>query len=167
MKIWHYPYEFETGRYDDGKNNHEPFFISFTYPELILYDKSVKPEDSVYLEAFLQDDSKNPIGDKNLNFFIDGKFVGSGMTDNKGYAYCIYRDTDGLGEHLIQVVFKGQNEGDSDYSWCDQSATLTISEDAPNQDGPSFKDSDGTPGFELVLVVCALALVLLWKRKRD
>jgi parallel beta-helix repeat protein len=29
-----------------------------------------------------------------------------------------------------------------------------------------LKDNEGTPGFELILIVCAVALVLFWKRKR-
>ena len=44
----------------------------------------------------------------------------------------------------------------------------TSKDESTNGDTPSDNSVDNsTPGFELILITCALALILLWKRKRD
>ena len=36
-----------------------------------------------------------------------------------------------------------------------------------DQNGESYEDkTDSTPGFDLILAFCAIALVFFWKRKR-
>lgn len=130
---WMDPYKFEMGRFYDGSHNEIPF----EYPTIDVNDKSVGMENAVVLEAYLRDESQNPLDDKRLSFYVDEEFQDNGQTNSDGYASIIYHDTTVLGDHEIQVVFKGQNEDDPDYAWCDKKATLTISADDQTGEGAS------------------------------
>jgi PKD repeat protein len=46
------------------------------------------------------------------------------------------------------------------------SETILVEESNKGTTGTTTEKPKGTPGFELILVICAITLVLLWKRKR-
>ena len=125
--------EFEEGRLYDGGHNE----ISFEYPTIDVNDKSVGMRNAVTLEAYLKDESQNSISNQMLSFYVDGEFQENGQTNSEGYASIIYHDTTVPGDHEIQVVFKGQNDGNPDHAWCDEKATLTISTSGQTEDGAS------------------------------
>lgn len=171
IKMWEKPDEFENGRLDDGSHSRVTdkniLNEGFEYPTVEISDKTVKTGNKLIIDAYLKDESGDPISGKNVYFYIDQNFAKQGNTDNNGRAYFMYSGTNDLGEHEIQVVFKGQNEGYSDHSWYDEKATLTTSnvgQIVPDDD--TSKSEDSTPGFEIIFVFLAMSLILFWKRKR-
>ena len=112
----------------------------------------------------------NPISGENIYFFVDKKLVGTGNTEYNGRAYFIFHDTSEEAEYKVEAVFKGQNDNEnSKYAWCDKEASLIIStnvQDQGNQES-ELPEETQTPGFELILIIFAIGLLLFWKRKSN
>ena len=65
---------------------------------------------NVDLTALLTDDSNNVIAGANISFTIDGKQIGSGITDNKGIATLTYTTNNTIATYIISGNFKGSNQ---------------------------------------------------------
>lgn len=50
----------------------------------------------------------NPLANKIIDFYVDGKYIGSNFTDANGIAKYSYLITN-AGNHIIKSIFKGDN----------------------------------------------------------
>ncbi len=126
---WLDPFEFEDGRKLDG--NHEPIGVYFSYPEITVDNKVILENEELILHANLTYSNGNPLGDKKVYFFVNGSLIGHNITDSTGHVFLECTDNIGLGEYDIYVLYKGQNQGDSYFAWCDNKGILKVISDNP------------------------------------
>ncbi|KZX17351.1 carboxypeptidase regulatory-like domain-containing protein [Methanobrevibacter filiformis] len=77
-----------------GNNNSSTNIISKAIPTQInTLNVIVSVDNSVKLESILKDVNSKPIEDKEVKFYVNGKFIGTAITDVKGVAYFSYTPT--------------------------------------------------------------------------
>lgn len=81
----------------------------------------------VNLIAKITDNNGNPLSGKTIQFLIDGKTVGSNVTDSTGTAVLSHKVTETQGSHVITVKFVGDNT----YTSSQNTSKLTVPDTTP------------------------------------
>jgi protocatechuate 3,4-dioxygenase beta subunit len=111
---------------------------------LVVYNAKAKVDKKVVLSAKLTDSNGNPLKDCPIDFYVDGVFIGTAITDVNGMAYINYTSNTS-GQFIIKGVFNPLGI----YSAANGTGLLTVggnnSESENNNTAPGPNDPD-TPG---------------------
>ena len=81
----------------------------------------------VNLIAKITDNNGNPLSGKTIQFLIDGKAIGSNVTDSTGTAVLSHKVTETQGSHVITAKFVGDNT----YASSQNTSKLTVPDTTP------------------------------------
>ncbi|KZX10267.1 hypothetical protein MBCUR_18570 [Methanobrevibacter curvatus] len=147
-----------------GKPNN-PFNANKTNTKLVAYSPKTNGK-TVELVAKLTDVNGNLLKGKTIKFYIDGKYVGSAITNGNGIAKLVYHPSKPLsnGKHKILAIFTGDYKYNSS-----QGSNVTLVDESAN--GSSSGNGDNShmkhTGVPLILIAILFLLLPLIRRKKD
>ena len=102
----------------------DTFLVLFTNPSFLTINSVTgNSGEKVTLTATLKEGmGNNLLSNKKVNFYVNGKYVGYGITDSKGVATFNYQITEKGGSYLYTATF----EGDLGHDVVDASAYLNV-----------------------------------------
>jgi FG-GAP repeat/PKD domain len=131
---------------DENEQNQSPI-ASFTWTP-----SNPKANQTVTLEASASTDTDGTITNYEWDWNNDGTYEDSQTTATITHSW----SQAGSYPVILRVT---------DNSGSTSTKTLSVTMSSAGSGGGGTKNK-GTPGFELIIVICAIAMLLLWKRKR-
>ncbi|MEW6011111.1 MAG: Ig-like domain repeat protein [Euryarchaeota archaeon] len=115
--------------------------------------------DQVTLRATLTDEDGIPLPGQNIDFYVNGVYVGSALTNAAGVATLLYTITQNAGTYTISAVFGGFEC----YQASSAEATLEVLSSA--HAGTVPMQETGTPLAPLLAGILAVLAGAFWKKK--